>query len=186
MAQLAKNRKTPTKAKTPTTARRKRPMAKTARKPVRRRAPIKKKGLLGDMFAPNDVENGFKMLISGAIGFYGSEKLGAMLNPDGTKNQLEIGAKLVVGFLAATAGKMPALGVGIMSSGFKRMTATVPLVAGLGDNREMSNKNINYLNDAPKVIDTGMYMNDNGQMFLNDNGMNLQDYRSEMYQSSIY
>jgi hypothetical protein len=80
---------------------------------------------------------------------------------------------------------MPALGVGIMSSGFKRMTATVPLVAGLGDNRETANKNINYLNDAPKVIDTGMYMNDNGQMFLNDN-MNLQDYRSEMYQSSIY
>lgn len=171
MATPAKKTKSPAKASNAPAARRRRPAAKTARKPVRRRRTVKKKGMLGDMFAPNDVENGIKMLIFGGLGYFVGEYGGAKLNPDGTRNTLEVGTKLGLGFVSGTAGKMPAFGLGLAISGFKRLATTVPAVAGLGDSRDGSNRAVNYLNDAPIVIDTGMYMNDNGQM------MYLNDYR---------
>jgi len=169
--QLAKKKPAATSA--PAKKRRRRPAAKA---PVRRRRTVaKKKGLLGDMFATNDMELGFKTLVAVGIGNGGAEILGRTLNPDGTKNSLEILVKLGGGFIAATAGKMPALGAGMMASGFKRVIAVNPQVAatGLGDNRSTP---MNYLNDSPKIIDTGLTMNDNGYLMDYTAGYQSRNY----------
>ena len=165
-------RKTTTRRKTTGMAAKttRRPAVRKAATPVRRkrRMPAKKRGL-ADLFNPAEAQQAFKQLVGIGVGMYAGEKIGPIINPTGEKNNLEIGAKLVAGFLASTTGKMPGIGAGLMASGFKKMFEVSP---GLGDNGA---KRVNYLADAPTVIPTGVFLND---MHLNDY---TAAYQSEMY-----
>src|SRR5690606_30127455 len=129
--------------------------------PVRRRKRVvKKKSALADMFTPQTAESGFKQLIGVGAGYIASEKGGTWLNPDGSKNQLEIIAKIGLGFVLATAGKMPSVGAGVMASGIKKV---IEVNGGMG----LSDGRTNYLQDRPIIVDSGMSINDNG--YLQDN-----------------
>jgi hypothetical protein len=165
-------KKTPTKR--PTTAlaasRKRMPAKRTTITKVRRQRRVVKKKGLADLFNQTEAQQAFKQLVGVGVGMYAGEKIGPIINPTGEKNNLEIGAKIIAGFLASTTGKMPGIGAGLMASGFKKMFEVTP---GLGDNGA---KRVNYLADAPMVMPTGVFLNDN---------MNLADYTAA-YQSQMY
>lgn len=130
------------------------------RTPVRRRTTTRKKGL-GSLFTRSEAQEGFNQAIGVGAGFIAGEFLTPVINPDGTKNTMEVIAKIGGGFLASTTGRMPSLGAGIMASGFKKL---LEMRADAG----MNDKNTNFLNDAPRVIDSGIVLNDNDLMYLSD------------------
>jgi len=164
-------KKTPTKRRTTaSTTKRRMPTKRKVATPVRRRRVAAKKKGLADLFNQTEAQQAFRQLVGVGVGMYAGEKLGTVINPTGEKNNLEIGAKIVAGFLASTTGKMPGIGAGLMASGFKKMFEVTP---GLGDNGA---KRVNYLADAPMVMPTGVFLNDN---------MNLADYTAA-YQSQMY
>jgi len=127
---------------------------------ARRRTATKKKGMLGELFNAAATESAFKSLVGIGAGYYASEKfVASSINPDGDKNGLEIAAKLGIGFLAATIGKMPNVGAGFMASGIKKMFEVAPGGLGLADGKRTNYLNdSNYLND-PKLIPTNVYLN---------------------------
>ncbi len=143
----------------------------------RRRVTRKKKGMLSDLITPAQAENGFKQLVGIGVGFYAGEMLTPVINPDGESANKETAIKLAGGFAIATMGKMPNVGAGMIASGFKTLLANHPTL-GLGD-RSMRT---NYLNDAPMVVPTEMYLDDYG--YLDDAGY-LNDYTAA-YQSETY
>ena len=157
---------------------RKRRTTTKKRTPVkRRRRTIKKKGLMGELFSRNEAEAGFKQALGVGAGFVAAEYSTDFINPNGDKDQLEVIVKLGGGFMASTTARMPNFGAGIMASGFKKLLS---MQNGMKDNRT------NYLNnmsEMPKMINTGITLNDDQNNYLNDYYMN--DYYGG-YESTEY
>lgn len=152
--------KTTVRRKTPT---KRTPVRKTTprKTTMRRRTTTKKKGMLGELFNPAATESAFRSLVGIGAGYYAGEKfIAATINPDGTKNGLEVGAKLGIGFLVSTLGKMPNVGAGFMASGIKKAFEIAPGGLGLGEAARTNYLNDSqYLNEA-KMIPTDIYLNE--------------------------
>jgi hypothetical protein len=140
--------------------------------PTRRRRTVKKRGL-GEIMTRTEAQAGFNQLIGLTAGYFGAQILGKFINPEGEKDKMEIGAKLVTGFLVSTTGKMPSVGAGIMASGVSKLYEAN---ANLGDNGFLNGilpgKKANYLNQGV-IMPTGLKVTD------------LADY-SAAYQSKMY
>ena len=152
-----------------------------AKKPVvrRKRRVMKKKGMLSDIISQTQAENSFKQLVGIGVGYYAGEKITPFVDGGGEKPKQAVAFKLIGGFLISSIGKMPNVGAGMMSSGFKTLFTD----GGLGDNGA---KRANYLNDMPEVMATDVYLNDSD--YLNDNGYlnESMDNYTAAYQSNNY
>lgn len=149
------------KKKTTPVRRRRRTTAKKTTPVRRRRRRTKKKGM-GDLFSRSEAEAGFKQLVGVGAGFIAGEELTQWINPNGDKNQLEIISKLGGGYLISTTGRMPSLGAGMMASGVKKIWE----LKGMNDMGQ--NARINYLQDEPEMISTGITLNDEEINYLED------------------
>lgn len=154
------------------TRKRRTPVKRKATNTRRRRRTTKKKGMLSEMFSRGEAESGFKQALGVGAGFVASEYATQWINPDGDKNHLEIGVKMVGGFLVSTTGRMPSVGAGIMASGFKKILC-------IQQGGTMCESRVNYLSEAPKMIDTGRALSENEMQYLS------QGY-SEGYESNEY
>lgn len=159
-------KRTPAKRRT-TSAKRRRTTATT---PTRRRRTTRKKGL-SEMLSSENMKSGIDTFIGVTAGYIGSKMLGKFINPEGDKNNLEIGVKIGAGLLIATYGKRPNIGAGVIADGLTKVHA---INEGLGDLMPLNDKNrgVKYLNEA-EVIPTGI------------TAKMLNDYTAA-YQSSNY
>jgi hypothetical protein len=152
-------RKTPARKAAPAKRRTPARAAAPARKaPTRRRRVAKKRGL-GDLMTRNEAQAGVNQLIGLTAGFFGAQILGKFINPEGEKDKMEIGIKLVAGFLVSTTAKMPSVGAGVMASGIAKLHE---VNANLGDkgflNDILPGKKTKYLNQG-MVMPTGLNVN---------------------------
>ena len=159
---------------------RKRNAAKTTKPVVRRKRRVtKKKIFLNDLISPTQAESTFKQLVGIGVGYYAGETITPFVDGGGEKPKQAVAFKLIGGFLISSVGKMPNVGAGMMSSGFKTLFTD----GGLGDNGA---KRANYLNDMPEVMATEIYLNDSD--YLNDDGYlnESMDNYTAAYQSNNY
>jgi len=123
----------------------------------RRRTPMKKKGMLSELFNPQMAQAGGKAVLSGAVGGAGAGLLFKLM-PDTMDSKIKAAYTIGGGFLAATMLKMPNLGAGMAGVGMYQ------LLQGSGFLAEDSN--YSYADDIEALP---MMLNENGMQYLQEN-----------------
>jgi hypothetical protein len=151
-------------------ARRRTTKKATPMKRTRKRV-TRKKGMLAELFNPNMAQAAGKTVLSGAIGGVGAGFLAKLL-PDSIEPKTKAFYQLAGGFLTATMFKMPNVAAGMAGVGmYNLLNQSGYLAEGYDYADEMES--------LPVVL------NENGAMFLQENGMYLQENGMYLQEDSL-
>jgi hypothetical protein len=147
------------KRRTTATRRKSSAAPKRTRKRVTRR-----KGMLSELFNPTMAQAAGKTVVSGAIGGAAAGLLNKVL-PDDMTPKTKAFYTLGAGFIAASVAKLPNVGAGMAGVGMYNLLTVSGYLAEDGD----------FYNYADEMEGLPVVLNENGAMYLQENGMYLQE-----------
>lgn len=156
------------KRRTTATRRKSSAAPKRTRKRVTRR-----KGMLSELFNPAMAQAAGKTVVSGAVGGAAAGLLQKML-PDTMTPKTKAFYTLGAGFLAASVAKLPNVGAGMAGVGMYNLMT----VSGY-----LAEDDFSY---ADEMEGLPVVLNENGAMYLQDNGMYLQDNGMYLQEDNDY
>lgn len=142
---------------------------KRTRKRVTRR-----KGMLSELFNPAMAQAAGKTVVSGAVGGLAAGFLNKML-PDDMTPKMKAFYQIGGGFLAASVAKLPSVGAGMAGVGMYNLMTVSGYLAEDGD-----------WSYADEMEGLPVVLNENGAMYLQDNGMYLQDNGMYLQEDNDY